>query len=137
MAFKNPRGAAQQTTRRRFISGLAAAGAAPALMAQENEDAGYDVIVIGGGFAGVAAARELSWRGRKTLLLEARDRLGGRTWTTRFSDHDIDVGGTWIGWSQPNVWSEMMRYELPISESAAAQASQAIWMDRGKAVRVR
>ena len=40
-----------------------------------------DVIVIGGGFAGVTAAREASLRGRSVLLLEARDRLGGRTWT--------------------------------------------------------
>ena len=42
-----------------------------------------DVIVIGGGFAGVTAAREAALRGRSVLLLEARDRLGGRTWTGR------------------------------------------------------
>ena len=41
-----------------------------------------DVIVIGGGFAGVTAAREAAQRGRSVLLLEARDRLGGRTWST-------------------------------------------------------
>ena len=39
-----------------------------------------DVIVIGGGFAGVTAAREAALRGTRVLLLEARDRLGGRTW---------------------------------------------------------
>jgi len=39
----------------------------------------YDVIVVGGGFAGVTAARECALQGRRTLLLEARDRLGGRT----------------------------------------------------------
>ena len=39
-----------------------------------------DVVVIGGGFAGVTAARDLQKRGFKVLVLEARDRLGGRTW---------------------------------------------------------
>ena len=39
------------------------------------------MIVVGGGFAGVTAAREAALRGRSVLLLEARDRLGGRTWT--------------------------------------------------------
>lgn len=42
----------------------------------------YDAIVIGGGFAGVTAARELQAQGKRTLILEARDRLGGRAWTT-------------------------------------------------------
>ena len=40
----------------------------------------YDVIVIGAGFAGVTAARDLASAGRSVLVLEARDRLGGRTW---------------------------------------------------------
>ena len=39
-----------------------------------------DVIVIGGGFAGLVAARDLRAAGRSVVLLEARDRLGGRTW---------------------------------------------------------
>jgi monoamine oxidase len=126
--------AAQQTTRRRFIGGLAAAGAVPTVLAQGKRDTKYDAIVIGGGFAGVTASRDLSWRGKRTLLLEARPRLGGRTWTAEFSGHDIDIGGTWIGWSQPHVWAEVMRYSIPIVESAAASASQAIWMNQGKAV---
>ena len=129
MANDNSNSSKSQTTRRRFIGGLAAAGAAPGVLAQGTERRIHDAIVIGGGFAGIAAARDLSWRGKDTLLLEAKSRLGGRTWTTEFSDHDIEVGGTWIGWSQPHVWSEMMRYNLAVAESAAAGASQAIWMD--------
>ena len=39
-----------------------------------------DVVVIGGGFAGITAARDLQKRGFTTLVMEARDRLGGRTW---------------------------------------------------------
>ena len=42
----------------------------------------HDVVIVGGGFAGVTAARESALRGRKTVLLEGRERLGGRTWST-------------------------------------------------------
>ncbi|MFG2712082.1 FAD-dependent oxidoreductase [Streptomyces goshikiensis] len=44
-----------------------------------------DAVIIGGGFAGVTAARELTMRGRRAVLVESRDRLGGRTFT---KDHD-------------------------------------------------
>ena len=44
-----------------------------------------DVIVVGGGFAGLRAARDLADAGRDVVLLEARDRLGGRTWTRPFA----------------------------------------------------
>ena len=43
----------------------------------------YDVIIVGAGFAGLIAARELSLRGRSILIIEARDRIGGRTGRTR------------------------------------------------------
>ena len=94
----------------------------------------YDAIVVGAGFAGVTAARELSWRGLSTLLLEARPRLGGRTFTTPKSGHDVEMGGTWIGWLQPHVWSEITRYSLSLAESASAAATRAIWMDQGKRI---
>ncbi|HEY7775249.1 MAG TPA: NAD(P)/FAD-dependent oxidoreductase, partial [Kineobactrum sp.] len=87
-----------------------------------------------GGFAGITAARDLSLRGFRVLILEARPRLGGRTFTTRFANHDLDLGGTWIGSSQPFVWSERMRYGVDVVESAAVAASQAIWMDAGERV---
>jgi monoamine oxidase len=63
----------------------------------------FDTIVVGGGFAGVTAASDISLDGYKTLLLDARTRLGGRTFTTDFAGHKIDAGGTWIGWGQPSV----------------------------------
>jgi monoamine oxidase len=42
-----------------------------------------DVVIVGGGFAEVTTARELTMRGRSAVLVEARDRLGGRTYTFR------------------------------------------------------
>jgi putrescine oxidase len=47
---------------------------------------GHDVIVIGGGFAGLTATRELRKSGRSVLVLEGRDRLGGRTWTSQLAE---------------------------------------------------
>src|SRR4029453_18683495 len=58
----------------------------------------YDVIVVGGGFAGVTAARECALRGRRTLLLEARDRLGGRTWSAQWNGVPTEYGGALGAW---------------------------------------
>jgi len=85
--------------------------------------ASYDAIVVGGGFAGVTAARELSHTRHRTLLVEARDRLGGRTWTSEFAGKSVEMGGTWVHWHQPHVWAEICRYGLEITESPAASRS--------------
>ncbi|HEY7004402.1 MAG TPA: NAD(P)/FAD-dependent oxidoreductase [Gaiellaceae bacterium] len=83
----------------------------------------HDVVVIGGGFAGVTAAREATLAGKDTLLLEARDRLGGRTWTHRWNDTDIELGGGWVHWHQPHVWSEITRAGLAVEMGEDAQTS--------------
>jgi monoamine oxidase len=83
----------------------------------------HDVIVIGGGFAGVTAARETTIGGKDTLLLEARDRLGGRTWTHRWNDTDIELGGGWVHWHQPHVWAEITRAGLGVELGEDAQIS--------------
>ena len=79
----------------------------------------YDVIVIGGGFAGVTAARNVRRSGGRVLLLEARDRLGGRTLTSDLAGHQVELGGTWIHWTQPFVWAEKERYALDVVETPA------------------
>lgn len=77
-----------------------------------------DVVIIGGGFAGITAARELAQRGVRTTVLEARDRLGGRTWTRDTAlGRELDIGGTWVHWIQPHVWAEITRYELDLISS--------------------
>ena len=74
----------------------------------------FDVVVIGAGFAGITAARELSHRGHSVLVVEARDRVGGRTWLDDRLGHRLEIGGTWVHWIQPHVWAEMARYDIGV-----------------------
>jgi len=77
----------------------------------------HDVVVVGGGFAGVTAAREAAKDGRSVLLLEGRDRLGGRTWTASWNGHQIEYGGGWVHWHQPHTFSEITRAGLTVELS--------------------
>lgn len=54
------------------------------------------VIVIGAGVAGLSAARALHDSGTETVVLEARDRIGGRTYTADVGGAKVDLGGAWI-----------------------------------------
>ena len=80
-------------------------------------DSRYDVIVVGGGFAGLTAAREAALSGCSVLALEARDRLGGRTWTSPWNGLTVEYGGGWVHWHQPHVWSEITRAGLTVQLS--------------------
>ncbi len=64
-----------------------------------------DVVVVGAGLAGLTAARELSRAGRDVVVVEARDRVGGRTWTVPLGGGDgrFDFGGQWIGPNQARM----------------------------------
>ena len=121
--------------RRRFLGGAGAlaAGTAGVLagggaLAAARESTGackvpgcdYDVIVIGGGNAGAAASRDCMENGYRTLLLEARNRLGGRTFTADFEGTHVELGGFWIHHTQPFVWAEKERYNLEIVETPGA-----------------
>lgn len=72
-----------------------------------------DVIVIGGGLAGLTAARELRHAGRDVLILEARDRLGGRTHTSRLVGREVELGGAQVHWIQAHIFAELTRYGIP------------------------
>ncbi|MET8953385.1 NAD(P)/FAD-dependent oxidoreductase [Streptomyces sp. NPDC004533] len=80
--------------------------------ASEAASRPYDVIVVGAGYAGVTAARELKDKGLKTLILEARGRIGGRTWTSDYAGQLIELGGGAVDPKQPNVWAEAKRYNI-------------------------
>jgi monoamine oxidase len=101
-------------TRRGLIGG-AAAGAAGAAVAGQAEArrstratrrraAKADVIVIGAGLAGLAAARDVVAAGKSALVLEARDRVGGRTLNASIGGGKvIEVGGQWVGPTQDAI----------------------------------
>ena len=65
-----------------------------------------DVIVVGAGVAGLVAARRLDAQGLSTLVLEARNRVGGRLLRHALSDSVvIDLGGQWLGPSQERAYA--------------------------------
>ncbi|MDX2140713.1 MAG: FAD-dependent oxidoreductase [Chloroflexota bacterium] len=55
-----------------------------------------DTIVIGAGAAGIAAATRLAAAGRRVIVLEARDRIGGRVWTDESLGIPLDLGASWV-----------------------------------------
>ena len=86
------------------------------------------VIVVGGGVAGLVAARDLSARGSRVTVLESRDRLGGRTWTRTMAGTDVEAefGGTWFTRKlQPAIAGEIERYGLSVNESV--RFDRAVW----------
>jgi monoamine oxidase len=68
------------------------------------------IIVIGAGLAGLAAARELQNQGYQVLVLEGRDRIGGRLWTsTKWPDIPLDLGASWIHGLAGNPLTELAK----------------------------
>jgi monoamine oxidase len=88
----------------------------------------FDVIVLGAGAAGLAAARELLRGGRSVLVLEARDRLGGRIWTRRESglDAPVELGAEFIHGPAP-----VTRALLAKAGATAVNAPDSHWTVQG------
>lgn len=64
-----------------------------------------DVCVVGAGFAGLAAGRRLDRAGREVVVVEARDRVGGRVWNRELPDGTVvSAGGTWLGKGQERMF---------------------------------
>ena len=91
---------------------------------------GPDVVVVGAGFAGIAAARDLSEAGRSVVVLEARDRIGGRTWWREIPGTGVmaEYGGMFFSRkTQPNLAREIGRYGVPVLPGVEPQVMA--WID--------
>ena len=77
-----------------------------------------DVIVVGAGIAGLTAAAKLGRSGLSVLLLEARDRVGGRIWTQRSPTHDVPIefGAEFIHGLPPEIWQPLQSANARITE---------------------
>src|ERR1700691_1642410 len=71
--------------------------------AEAGETQTADVVIVGAGVAGLTAARELTKRNVGCLVLEARDRVGGRTLSQKVGRDWLDLGGQWIGPTQDRL----------------------------------
>jgi len=85
-------------------SALMAAGVSASATGATAQQSSHDLIVVGGGLAGLTAARRAKEHGLSVLLLEARDRVGGRVYSVALpSGTRIDLGAQFISDYQPNV----------------------------------
>lgn len=81
-----------------------------------------DVVVVGGGFSGLQAAYDLHQEGHKVLVLEAKHRVGGRSWTIplKSGKGKVELGATWINKrTQPKVYDLTQRFGLDVVEQYA------------------
>src|SRR6267143_5272443 len=71
-----------------------------------------EVVGVGAGFAGLSAARALRHQGKKVVVLEARDRVGGRVKVAKIAGRTVDAGGMWVGPSQTRLLELIKEYDL-------------------------
>ncbi len=90
-------------SRRSFVAGVATALALPAL-AQEHIDE-VDVVIVGAGPAGIAAGKALQQARRSFVILEARERIGGRVFTDETLGVPFEAGAFYIHWAERNPWA--------------------------------
>ena len=91
----------------------------------------HDVVVIGAGPSGLTAARRLHEAGGDVVVLEARDRVGGRTWTLELDDGTpVDLGGQWVGPSQHHLRGLLDEFGLATEPTPVAGRSTLVLPDR-------
>jgi len=92
-----------------------------------------DVVVLGAGFAGVTAARNLQEGGTRVVLLEARDRIGGRTWYREMPGAGVsaEYGGMFFSRAtQPHLAKEIERYGIAVTP--AVEPELVAWIRGGE-----
>src|SRR5688500_6642441 len=108
-----------KSSRRDFLKTLGATTAglvlAPAVFTQRRRK---KCVVIGAGFAGLAAAYKLKSAGWNATVLEARDRIGGRVFSHKFAGTDLicELGAEWVGESHERVKSLCREFGIPLQK---------------------
>ncbi|MGO4285323.1 NAD(P)/FAD-dependent oxidoreductase [Bosea sp. TAB14] len=95
--------------RRKLLTGGSAMAAAFSIAGGRARAADTDVVVIGAGAAGIAAARAVKAAGRSVTVLEARGRAGGRAYTDASLGPSYDAGAMFIHWAERNPWVGLAR----------------------------
>jgi monoamine oxidase len=130
-----------RTTRRGLLQTGAAVGAAAALpptaAADDDDRRGRrrraDVVVVGAGLAGLSAAHRLAAAGRSAVVLEARDRVGGRTLNRSVGGGEVvEVGGQWIGPTQDRLAA--LARELGVPTYKTFFEGQAVYHRNGRRI---
>lgn len=95
----------------------------------------YDVVVIGAGFAGLTAARELVKNGLEPVVLDGRDRVGGRSSTTTLAGVPVDLGGTFVGPTQDAVLALARELGCPTTPTYCQGTNLIRWRGRVRSYR--
>ena len=129
-----------QVTRRRFVAGTLATGAAAAVPAAAQAATARkpsvgqarkaDVVVVGAGFAGLTAARQIAHAGHSVVVVEARDRVGGRVWNHHLGGGVVsERGGTFVGPTQDRVLA--LAKQLGVSKFDTYDTGDNVFIDDG------
>ncbi|RHZ52627.1 flavin monoamine oxidase family protein [Aspergillus thermomutatus] len=102
----------QWTPKTGLVQGVPSIGVISPCSNIKDSNRTWDVIVVGAGYCGLTAARDAAIAGLNVLLIEARDRIGGRSWSSNIDGYPFEMGGTWVHWGQPHVWREISRYQM-------------------------
>jgi monoamine oxidase len=89
-----------------------------------------DCVIVGGGIAGLIAARELRHAGHSVTVAEARNRLGGRAWTEETLGLYADRGATFVHWTQPHLWTELTTYGFELGQRPPLERT--VWRVEGQ-----
>ncbi|HNB23399.1 MAG TPA: FAD-dependent oxidoreductase, partial [Candidatus Melainabacteria bacterium] len=90
-----------------------------------------DFCIVGAGFAGLTAALRLTQKGHSVMVVESRDRTGGKVWTKYLDDGTpIDLGGTFLGPTQDRIYSLLRELELEITPTPIKGDSQLVYKDK-------